>query len=101
MRRWLTARHRSRCWRRPAIEADARASALILLGGAAGAVLARRLGLSALVFERDDGEIRETPVGLGFAGARAARAGERPAPGRAGLSQVLWALSAAGRSEPV
>lgn len=49
------------------IEADAWATALMVLGSAAGAALARRLGLSVLFLDREGGEIRETPVGPGFA----------------------------------
>ncbi|PTW46083.1 FAD:protein FMN transferase [Rhodovulum kholense] len=49
------------------MEADAWATALMVLGREEGAALARRLGLSALFLERDGAGLVETAIGPGFA----------------------------------
>ncbi|RBO52434.1 FAD:protein FMN transferase [Rhodovulum sp. BSW8] len=49
------------------MEADAWATALMVLGRKEGAALARRLGLSVLFLERDGAGLAETAIGPGFA----------------------------------
>lgn len=55
------------------IDADAWATALLVLGPEAGALLARQYGLDALFICRREGDLFDIPVGRGFTG-------DRPAP---------------------
>ena len=54
---------------RNCMEADAFATALMVLGETEGSALARRLGLNALFLARADGGLRETGVGQIFEGS--------------------------------
>ena len=56
------------------MEADAWATALMVKGTLEGAAMARRIGLDALFLDRDEGGLRQTPVGRLFATAAASRA---------------------------
>jgi thiamine biosynthesis lipoprotein len=62
-------------------EADGWATALMAKGALEGAALARRLGLGALILERDGDQLRETRIGWPFEGLPGQG---RPATARAG-----------------
>ena len=49
------------------MEADAWATALMVMGTSEGSAMARRVGLDALFLDRDEGGLRQTPVGRLFA----------------------------------